>query len=393
MSEVVGDFSPFFPFSSPHLIYMKFSDIPGHESTKRRLRAMCATGHIPHALLFEGQPGIGKMMLARAFAQYVHCQNPDPDGDACGVCPACRQHESFNHIDTIYIYPVVKGKASKALSDDYAADWHEFLNESPWMDFNEWQAMLGSTTRPSIYVEESQELIHKLNFTAHRSRYKIVIIWLPERMGLECANKLLKIIEEPSDTIFLLVSNNSAEIIPTIYSRCQRIEVKRLPDSIVAQFLSNNYSLSDEDAMAIAHISEGSVISTISAIKADSESKKNLELFMLLMRLAYQRNVKAMKEWSGDVARLTREQQIAFLTYCERMVRENFILNIHNPRLNYLNNDEANFSARFSPFINERNVVKIIEVLNDAITDIAGNANSRIVLFDLSIKMILLIKK
>lgn len=372
---------------------MKFSEIPGHESTKDRLRAMCATGHIPHALLFEGQAGIGKMMLARAFAQYVHCQNPDSDGDACGVCPACRQHESFNHIDTIYIYPVVKGKSSKALSDDYAADWREFLTDSPWMDFNEWRDRLGSTTRPSIYVEESQELIHKLNFTAHRSRYKIVLIWLPERMGLECANKLLKIIEEPSDTIFLLVSDNSAEIIPTIYSRCQRIEMKRLPDETVASYLSKNFAISGEDAMAIAHISEGSVVRALAAIKADSESKKNLELFMSLMRLAYQRNVKAMKEWSSDVAKYTREQQIAFLTYCERMVRENFILNIHESRLIYLNHDEAVFSSRFSPFINERNVMKIIEVLNDAITDIAGNANSRIVLFDLSIKMILLIKQ
>ncbi|MBR5435268.1 MAG: AAA family ATPase [Muribaculaceae bacterium] len=373
---------------------MKFSEIPGNESTKQRMRAMCATGHIPHALLLEGQSGVGKMMLARAFAQYIHCEHRDPDGDACGKCPSCLQHESFNHIDTIFIYPVVKGKSSKALSDDYAADWHEFLRESPWMDFDEWHSRLGSTTRPSIYVEESQELIHKLNFTSHRSQYKIVIVWLPERMNIECANKLLKIIEEPhSDTIFLFVSNNSAEIIPTIYSRCQRIEVKRLSDDVVAGCLTAGFAVDPAEAMSVAHVAEGSMVRAIGAIKAGSESQRHLDLFMRLMRLAYMRDVKNLKEWSATTAKLSREELLSFLTYCERMVRENFILNLHDTRLNYLNSAEAAFSAKFSPFINERNVMKIIEVINEAVADVSGNANARIVLFDVAIKMILLIKQ
>lgn len=373
---------------------MKFSEIPGNETIKQRMRAMCATGHIPHALLLEGQSGVGKMMLARAFAQYIHCEHRDPDGDACGQCPSCRQHEAFNHIDTIYIYPVVKGSSSKALSDDYADAWHEYLKEMPWMDFEEWHSRLGSTTRPSIYVEESQELIHKLNFTSHRSRYKIVIVWLPERMNIECANKLLKIIEEPhSDTLFLFVSNNSAEIIPTIYSRCQRIEVKRLPDATVAESLEKGFGVEATEAMAVAHVAEGSMVRAIGAIKAGSESERHLELFMTLMRLAYIRDVKGLKEWSATTAKLSREELLSFLTYCERMVRENFILNLHDSRLNYLNAAEAAFSSKFSPFINERNVMKLIEVMNDAVADIAGNANSRIVLFDLAIKVIFLIKQ
>ncbi|MBR4722159.1 MAG: DNA polymerase III subunit delta, partial [Muribaculaceae bacterium] len=182
-------------------------------------------------------------------------------------------------------------------------------------------------------------------------------------------------------------------IIPTIYSRCQRIEVKRLSDDVVAGCLTAGFAVDPAEAMSVAHVAEGSMVRAIVAIKAGSESQRHLDLFMRLMRLAYMRDVKKLKEWSATTAKLSREELLSFLTYCERMVRENFILNLHDTRLNYLNSAEAAFSAKFSPFINERNVMKIIEVLNEAVADVSGNANARIVLFDVAIKMILLIKQ
>ncbi|MDE6491509.1 MAG: DNA polymerase III subunit delta, partial [Muribaculaceae bacterium] len=144
---------------------MKFSDIPGHDIAKSRLIAMADSGRIPHALLIHGPKGIGKMSLARAFAQYVHCENRS-NGDSCGCCPSCIQHQSFNHIDTHYVFPVVKKQKSRLTSDDYMAEWREFLTESPWMDFGRWLAALDNmNAQPMIYVEESASLIRKLTYT------------------------------------------------------------------------------------------------------------------------------------------------------------------------------------------------------------------------------------
>lgn len=373
---------------------MKFSDILGHESVKTRLRTFVDKDRIPHALLLEGPIGIGKFAMARALAQYIHCEHRI-NGDSCGYCPSCVQHQSFNHIDTYFVFPVVKkSKPKKSFSDDYIDEWREFINENPYMEFDQWLVALDTAnSQPSIYVDESEELIRKLNFTSHTAKYKVVLIWLPERMNDECANKLLKLIEEPyDDTKFILVSNNSREILPTIYSRTQRIEMKRLPDGLVAENLVEKYAVDYQNAMAIAHIAEGNMIAAEKGLSLSKENQKFLDLFMQLMRLAYQRKVKELKDWSLDVHGLGREQSMRFLDYCQRLIRENFIYNLQVPQLNYLNKSEADFSANFARFITERNVLKLIEVLNRAQLDIAGNANAKIVLFDTTIKVILLLK-
>lgn len=183
---------------------MKFCDIPGHEHAKERLRSMADSGRLPHALLLEGPAGIGKLALARAFAQYIHCTARTPDGEPCGVCPQCVQHSTFNHIDTIFSYPVLKNGRSTAVSDDYLPDWRSFLEKEPLADFGSWQKILGNPNgQPQIYVEESQQIISRLSFTSHAASCKIVIMWLPEKMNLQCANKLLKLIEEPLPICFL----------------------------------------------------------------------------------------------------------------------------------------------------------------------------------------------
>lgn len=373
---------------------MKFSDISGHDSVKTRLRAFVNKDRIPHALLLEGPTGIGKFAMARAFAQYIHCENR-MNGDSCGYCPSCLQHQSFNHIDTHFVFPVVKkSKPKKSFSDDYIDEWREFINENPYMEFERWLVYLdNANSQPSIYVDESEELIRKLNFTSHTAKYKVVLVWLPERMNDECANKLLKLIEEPfEDTKFIFVSNNSREILPTIYSRTQRIEIKRLSDELIAKNLVEKYTIDYQNALAIAHIAEGNMIAAEKGLCLSKENQKFLDLFMQLMRLAYQRKVKELKDWSIDVHGLGREQSMRFLDYCQRLIRENFIYNLQVPQLNYLNKSEADFSANFARFITERNVMKLIEVLNRAQLDIAGNANAKIVLFDTTIKVILLLK-
>ena len=373
---------------------MKFSNIPAHNFAKQKLRTFVDSNKIPHAILLEGPSGIGKYALARAFTQYIHCQNRQ-DGDSCGMCPSCLQHESFNHIDTHFVFPVVKKSSpKKSFSDDYIDAWKDFLSENPYMDFQKWLVALDNVNaQPVIYVDESEELIRKLNFTSHQAKYKVVLFWLPERMNQECANKLLKLIEEPySDTLFVFVSNNSSEILPTIYSRTQRIELKRLSDDVIAQYLVDNYAVEGQDALALAHIADGNIIEADKIVSLSKENQKFLELFIQLMRLSYQRKVKELKSWSVDVAGLGREQIMRFLTYIQRLIRENFIYNLSVSELNYLNREEAQFSQNFAKFITESNVIKLIDVFNKALTDISGNANAKIVLYDVSIKVILLLK-
>lgn len=356
---------------------------------------MVENDRIPHALLIEGPAGIGKFALARAAAQYIHCENRH-DGDSCGECPSCIQHRSFNHIDTHFVFPIVKKKSDRAsYCDDFIAEWREFVADNPYMDFRKWMALLDSpNTQPQIYADEADSLIRKLSFTSHNSRYRIVLIWLPERLNVAGANKLLKQIEEPyPDTIFILVSNKPNEILPTIYSRTQRIQLKRLPDHIIAEHLCESYSVDAADASAIAHIAEGSMISAVNSLDTGKENRRFLDLFIALMRLAYQRHVKELKEWSADVAALGREQGLRFIEYCQRLIRENFIYNLSIGELNYLNRDEAAFSKNFARFINERNVMQIAAELDKAAVDIAGNGNGKIVMFDLAIRMILLLKQ
>lgn len=374
---------------------MTFNDIPGHESAKKLLRQLADSDHLPHALLIEGPAGIGKFSLARAFAQYIHCEHPTPDGQPCGQCQPCILHQSMNHIDTTYIYPVAKtdGMTNAPIAADFRDEWLEYLSDRTYMDFQAWTAIFQKkNAQPVTYVAESAALIRNLSFTSHVSRYKIVLWWLPERMNPEAANKLLKMIEEPyDDTLFIMVSDKPQDILPTIYSRVQRIRLRRLPDDIVSSYLLKHFDVSSADANAYAHMAEGNVTRAIEALNLSKESAENFDMFVRLMRLAYQRNVHQLRAWGDELAALGRERETRFYEYAIRLIRENFIYNFHTPEINYMTATEEQFSTRFARFINEANVEKLISTFDRARTDIEGNANGKIVNLDVAIKVIMLL--
>ncbi len=376
---------------------MKFADIKGNFEAIGRLRRMVDEDRLPHAIVIEGPEGTGKLMMARALAQYIHCENRSPGGDCCGVCASCIQHSHHSHVDLHFSFPMLKcgnKKTDDTESEDWIEEWREFLDQSPYADMEIWLSKLGNINgQPVIYKGEADALRRALSFTARASHYKIAIVWLPERLNDSSANKLLKLVEEPfSDTRIIMVSNSPKDILPTIYSRLQRVEVKRLSDSDTAEVLRTmRPEMSQTDAMAVAHVAEGNI--NLARKLTGVDGSVNLQRFIELMRMAYRKDIAALRKWAVDMHGIGREAQIGFLAYCSRMLRENFIANFGNPSINYMTVDEAAFSRNFSRFITPANVIQLTGEMDRAANDIAANSAARIVFFDLAVKIVLLIKQ
>lgn len=362
-----------------------FNDIIGQEEVKQRLLTELRNGKLPHALMLYGPEGNNALPLALALAH-----------DLLGIN---RQQQlmldQLQHPDLHFSFPIYRKESGKpAPCDIYLKQWREQLLRTPYFGYSEWMEAIGAENQQlMIYDDESDNLSSKLSLKANQGGYKVVIMWLPEKMNTVCSNKILKLLEEPPlQTVFILVSENPDKLLTTIRSRCQSISVPPLAEDDIRKYLTDNCAVDAAIANDVAHISNGNLCSAIRKITNDSEQEQFFDLFVSLMRLSYVRKVKEMKLWSEQVAALGRERQKRLLTYCQRMVRENFIYNFHSPDLNYMTRQEADFAVRFAPFINERNVIGIMTELNSAQRDIEQNANAKIVFFDFALKMIVLIK-
>lgn len=374
---------------------MFFKDVIGQEETKQRLIQEVCEGRIPHAQLICGPEGVGKLPLALAYARYICCTNPGGT-DACGVCPSCVKFNKLVHPDLHFMFPIVKSaKGKREVCDDYISDWRKLVLSSPYFTLNHWlDEMDAANSQAIIYAKESDEITKKLSLKSSEGGYKITIVWLPEKLHPVCANKLLKLLEEPPEkTIFLLVSEAPELILPTILSRTQRLNIRKIPEESIALALREKYGVQQTDSLAIAHIANGNFIKALETIHLNEENQLFFELFISLMRLSYQRKIREMKQWSEQVASMGRERQKNLLSYCQRMIRENFIYNFHQKELTYMTPDEQNFATRFAPFVNERNVIGIMNELSEAQLHIEQNVNAKMVFFDFSLKMIVLLKQ
>lgn len=373
---------------------MRFSDIIGNERAIEQIRRMVDSGNFPHALLLHGEPGVPKLALALATAQYIHCTNRT-GGDSCGQCPSCLQHQSLNHADTFYSYPIVK-KGDKPVSEDFDSEWKEFLeSDAVAEDYQHWLSLLGNTNaQPIIYASESDNIVRKMSLSAFTAQFKVLVMWQADKMNKECSNKLLKLIEEPDpDSIFLLTTDNVKAILPTIFSRTQRIELRKPSTEQIAHYLEHKANIDHSEAMAMAAAADGNILQAMRNMDHGSETHEFHNQFVQLMRLAYMRNIAGLKAWSEEIADYRREKAQRLLAYASRMVRENYIYNLHMPQLNYETQEEAQFSKNFARFINEENVERMFKLFGDAAADIRGNGNAKIILFDVAIKTTILIKK
>ncbi|MBR5511432.1 MAG: DNA polymerase III subunit delta [Bacteroidaceae bacterium] len=376
---------------------MFFKDIIGQKSLLAQLSRMVDENRLAHALLLTGPSGNGKLPIAVALARYILCSDRR-NGDACGCCPSCVKMDKLVHSDLHFVFPVKKKKNSSSdsapVSDDYIAEWREIFLKEPYFGYSDWLAMLDvENQQPIIYEKESSEILRKLSLKSREGGWKIMIIWLPEKMKEACSNKLLKILEEPpAETLFLLVAESTEHILPTILSRTQRVDIPRILADEIAEALQRRYALDGDTARSIAQQSGGDWEKAESMLRVDNDKRLYLELFMTLMRMAYRRDIMAMKKWSEQVAALGRERQKGMLEYCQRMIRENFIMNFGRNEMLYLSPEERNFSVNFSPFVNENNIFGIMEEVADAQKHVEQNVNAKMIFFDMALRMIVWIK-
>lgn len=387
---------------------MLLKDIIGQESVKRELCLSVQAGKIPHALLLSGAAGVGKLPLAIAFAQYVACKHRT-ETDACGVCPTCLQYSKLQHPDLHFAFPIVKVDKGAEVCDDYIGDFRQMVLANPYCDADDWTQAMGAEKKQSlIYEKESSEIQRKLSLKSFADGYKVMIVWQPEKMHIACANKLLKLLEEPPEmTLFLFVSEHPEQLLPTIISRLRPLAIPRLSDEEIVKALTNsqivqssNLQISAVQAQDAARLAGGSYREALRILDAEDRDKQLFTEFQELMRNAWlvgvRKNYEALQrlnEWSQNLSKESRERQCAFLQFAQRMVRENFIYNYGEPSLNYETTDEQQFSVKFAPFINERNIEDLTEQLARAEAQIMQNANARMVLFDLCLQCIVLIKR
>lgn len=384
---------------------MLFREIIGQEEVKRQLCASVREGRIPHAQLFAGISGIGKLQLALAYAQYLNCPHRTEE-DSCGTCPTCLQFEKLQHPDLHFVFPIVKTDSADTCND-FLEPWREIVLNKHYFDLEDWHKALGVETKQSmIYEKESGEILRKLSLKAYGDGYKVMIIWQPEKMNASSANKLLKILEEPPvQTVFLMVSEHPEQLLSTIQSRVQTIRVPRLETETIEEALRQK-GVDATQAKDIARIANGSYLTALKKADESEENQQELRDFIALFRDAYTvgvlkdpikkyESLKRLRQWSLDMAdaKVGRERQKHFLQYAQQQVRENYIRNVGQPDLNYQMEGEREFSTKFAPFIHNGNVEAIMNQLDLAERQIEQNGNAKIIFFDLCLQMIVLIKK
>jgi len=367
-----------------------FEQVIGQQEAQTRLMQLVREERLPHALMLCGPQGCGKLALATAFAKVLLT----PDYPERPESPMLRNLE---HPDLHFTYPTIKlpsmGSDHKPVSDDFAKEWHELMMAGPYFTINEWLEQMGGENQQAIITAgESDALLRKLSLKSSQGGYKVSIIWLPERMNIECANKILKLLEEPpTRTVFIMVCQEPDRLLETIRSRVQRIDVKRIDDDSIRQALIERRGIADDTARRISRMANGSWLKALEMLSADSENELFLDMFQTLMRLAYMRKVKDLKAWSERMAAMGRERQRRFLEYFLRLVRENFMYNFHQEDLCYMTQREEEFARNFARFVNEANILPVTDLANRAIRDIGQNANAKIVFFDMALQMIVLL--
>lgn len=370
---------------------MQFTDVVGHEALKERIRKSVSDGRIAHAQLFAGSQGTGNLPLALAYAQYLLCSNRTPT-DSCGQCPSCRKAAKLEHPDLHLVFPMATAEKSDVDSSiDPAAEvigsWRQAVLANPYLSEAEWYNALDMKNKQGlISTATASHVIRSLSLKSYESEYKVMVIWLPERMNSAAANKLLKIVEEPpAQTVFLMVSENPSLLLKTITSRTQQVTVPPIDEQSIAQALQQRMGVAASMAASIAHISCGNY--SKAQTLCTTPTGTYYERYVQLMRLCYANKYLDLLSWADTMAKLGREEIKGFVNYALDITRNSLMLNLGLPDLCFSATEEQQFVQNFSPFIHRQNIDRITNELTLVNEHIAHNANASIVFTDFVLKL------
>ncbi len=380
---------------------MLFQEILGLSHIKKHLAYSSDAGRVPHAQLFVGPEGSGTLPMALAYAQYLLCGNTNGENttgnEACNL-----KCNSLSHPDMHFAFPVANGSKVKshAVSNHYMEEWRQFIKEQPYGNLFDWYRLIGIEKKQGqIGVDEAQDVVRKLTLKSYEGGYKVMLIWMADKMNISASNKLLKLIEEPPDkTIFILIAEEEERLIQTIRSRCQVLHFPPLAEKIIADALQEK-GLQKEDAMGIAHEADGNFNKALDLMNKDSEDLVFEKWFVQWVRSAFKAkgNKAAVHDlilWSEEIAKTGRETQKKFLSYCLAVMRQALLINYNTAELAFMRIHVEGFELeKFAPFVHENNILLIAEELESAIYHIERNGNSKIILTDLSIKLTRLLHK
>ncbi len=381
---------------------MQFSDILGQEYIKNHLIKSAADGRIPHAQLFVGPEGCGALATALAYSQFILCNNTNStnsDGnEACNI-----KFQNFTHPDLHFVYPTVTTDEvkTKPKSIDFVKDWRFFISNNPYGGLFDWYTLLGVQNKQGeIRVDDAQEILKSLALKAYEGGYKIMLIWMADKMNIAASNKLLKLLEEPPQkTVFILITENEEDLIQTIRSRCQVIHFPKLSEKVIANSITILKAIEQKEAQKIAHQAQGNYNKALQLLNEDKEALPFDEWFVQWVRAAFRAKGNAavihdLIAWSEQIASLGRETQKIFLQFCIEMFRQALLLNYQSKSLVFMEPKVAKFNLEnFAPFVNNSNIQDIFKELSDAIYHIERNGNAKIILTDMSIKLTRLIHK
>jgi DNA polymerase-3 subunit delta' len=364
---------------------MQYSDIIGQNAARERLIKMVNEHRVPHALLFDGIEGSGNLPAAVAFAQHLFCIRRTPGG-ACGKCAPCNKVAKLVHPDLHLVFPIARSKAIKS-SNDLITEFREAFLQNPYLTLSDWfDAFDAENKQPIIPVEESNEILRKLSYTSYEGSYKIMVIWQPERMNAESANKLLKILEEPPEqTVFILVTNHADQLLATITSRVQHIKFYNCSEKEIADALVSHYRVNQEVAVQAALLAGGSYSEAIKLLTHNDEGVSFLNHFQSFMRLALRFDCAKAIEWIDANAATGREKQKQFLQYGLEVFRDCLMFNYGDRNLVRLSGQERQFLEKFAPYVNRKNYQKLVEEFNNSYYYIERNANPKILFMDLAL--------
>jgi DNA polymerase-3 subunit delta' len=381
---------------------MQFSEILGQEHIKNHLTRSADLGRIPHAQLFIGPEGSGTLPMAIAYAQYILCGNQN--GENTGVNEACNlKFRKISHPDLHFVYPTVTNEDIKKdpKSIDFIANWRLFVDQNPYGGLFDWYSVLGVQNKQGIIrVDDAAEVLKTLALKSYEGGYKIMIVWMADKMNISASNKLLKLLEEPPEkTVFILISEDEEDIIQTIRSRCQVLHFNGLSESVVAEALVSREKVEPKLAAKIAHQAQGNFSKALHLLKDDREELPFEQWFVVWVRAAFKAKgnpaiIGDLIQWSDQISVLGRETQKKFLQFCIEFFRQALLINYESPNLVYLEPTVENFKIeKFAPFVNGNNINEIFQELSDAIYHIERNGNPKIIFTDLSMKLTRLIHK